>query len=184
VLGEGAGVLVIESLEHARARGARIYAELCAVGAAADAYHMTAPDPEGTGVRLAMQRALDESGLTRDDVDTINMHATSTPLGDQAESAAVRTLFGAHADSLVATSTKSMTGHLLGAAGAVEAIWSVLAIVDGVVPPTINVQHRDPRCDIALALGTAVRRPVRVALNNAFGFGGHDTCAAFRAIDP
>jgi len=143
---------------------------------------MTAPDPEGTGVRLAMQRALDESGLARDEVDTINMHATSTPLGDQAESAAVRTLFGAHADKLVATSTKSMTGHLLGAAGAVEAIWSVLAIVDGVVPPTINVQRRDPRCDIALALGTAVRRPVRVALNNAFGFGGHDTCAAFRAV--
>jgi len=183
VLGEGAGVLVIESLEHARARGARIYAELCAVGAAADAYHMTAPDPEGTGVRLAMQRALDESGLAREDVDTINMHATSTPLGDEAESAAVRTLFGAHADALVATSTKSMTGHLLGAAGAVEAIWSVLAIVDGVVPPTINVHQRDPKCDISLALGAAVRRPVRVALNNAFGFGGHDTCAAFRALD-
>ncbi|HEX5179417.1 MAG TPA: beta-ketoacyl-ACP synthase II [Gemmatimonadaceae bacterium] len=183
VLGEGAGVLVVESLEHARRRGARIYAELCAVGAAADAYHMTAPDPEGTGVRLAMRRALDESGIPAEAVDTINMHATSTPLGDEAESAAVRRLFGAHADALVATSTKSMTGHLLGAAGAVEAIWSVLAIVHGVVPPTINVEQRDPACDISLALGAAVRRPVRVALNNAFGFGGHDTCAVFRALD-
>ena len=183
VLGEGAGVLVIESLEHARDRGARIYAELCGVGAAADAYHMTAPDPEGTGVRLAMQRALDQSGIPIDAVDTINMHATSTALGDEAESAAVRTLFGAHADMMVATSTKSMTGHLLGAAGAVEAIWSVLAIVNGVVPPTINVTERDPACDLNFALGAPVHRPVRVALNNAFGFGGHDTCAAFRALD-
>jgi len=183
VLGEGAGVLVVESLDHARRRGARMYAELCAVGAAADAYHMTAPDPEGTGVRLAMRRALEESGLAPEQVDTINMHATSTPLGDEAESSAVRTLFGAHADRLVATSTKSMTGHLLGAAGAVEAIWSVLAIVHGVVPPTINVTDRDPKCDVAIALGAPVRRPIRVALNNAFGFGGHDTCAAFRALD-
>lgn len=180
VLGEGAGVLVIESLAHARQRGARIYAELCAVGAAADAYHMTAPDPAGTGVRLAMRRAVDEAGLALTDVDTINLHATSTPLGDEAEAVAVRTLFGAHTDRLVATSTKSMTGHLLGAAGAVEAIWSVLAIVHGVVPPTINVHERDPKCDLALALGAAVRRPIRVALSNAFGFGGHDTCAVFR----
>ena len=183
VLGEGAGVLVIESLDHAERRGARIYAELCAVGAAADAYHMTAPDPEGTGVRLAMQRALDESGIAAHEVDTINMHATSTALGDEAESAAVRTLFGAHANTMVATSTKSMTGHLLGAAGAVEAIWSVLAIVHGVVPPTINVTERDPKCDLTFALGAPVKRPIRVALNNAFGFGGHDTCAAFRAVD-
>ena len=183
VLGEGAGVLVIESLDHAERRGARIYAELCAVGAAADAYHMTAPDPEGTGVRLAMQRALDESGIAAHEVDTINMHATSTPLGDEAESAAVRTLFGAHANTMVATSTKSMTGHLLGAAGAVEAIWSVLAIVHGVVPPTINVTERDPKCDLTFALGAPVKRPIRVALNNAFGFGGHDTCAAFRAVN-
>jgi 3-oxoacyl-[acyl-carrier-protein] synthase II len=182
VLGEGAGVLVVESLEHAERRGARIYAELCGVGAAADAYHMTAPDPDGTGVRLAMQRALDESGIAPNQVDTINMHATSTALGDEAESAAVRTLFGAHADTMVATSTKSMTGHLLGAAGAVEAIWSVLAIVHGVVPPTINVTERDPKCNLNFALGAAVRRPIRVALNNAFGFGGHDTCAAFRAL--
>lgn len=182
VLGEGAGVLVIESLAGARRRGARIYAELCAVGAAADAYHMTAPDPAGTGIRLAMQRAINEAGLTFADVDTINLHATSTPLGDVAEAAAVRTLFGAHADRMIATSTKSMTGHLLGAAGAVEAIWSVLAIVHGIVPPTINVQTKDPQCDLPLALGAPVRRPVRVALSNAFGFGGHDTCAVFRAM--
>ena len=182
VLGEGAGVLVVESLDHARERGARVYAELCAVGAAADAYHMTAPDPSGTGVRLAMRRALEEGGLSVDEVDTINLHATSTPLGDEAEAAAVRTLFGRQADRMTSTSTKSMTGHLLGAAGAVEAIWSVLAIVHGVVPPTINVRDRDPKCDLALALDVPVRRTVRVALSNAFGFGGHDTCAAFRAM--
>ncbi|HEY7877460.1 MAG TPA: beta-ketoacyl-ACP synthase II [Gemmatimonadaceae bacterium] len=182
VLGEGAGVLVLESLAHARRRGARVYAELCAVGAAADAYHMTAPDPAGTGVRLAMRRAIDEAGLALEDVDTINLHATSTSLGDEAESVAVRTLFGAHADRMTSTSTKSMTGHLLGAAGAVEAIWSVLAIVHGLVPPTINVRELDSKCDLSLALGAPVRRQVRVALNNAFGFGGHDTCSVFRAM--
>jgi 3-oxoacyl-[acyl-carrier-protein] synthase II len=181
VLGEGAGVLVIESLEHARRRDARIYAELLSVGTSDDAYHMTAPHPEGLGAVLAMQRALEWAGVAPEEVDAVNMHATSTPLGDETESRAVRRLFGAHADRLTATSTKSMTGHLLGAAGAIEAILTVRSIVDGVVPPTINVETLDPACDLPYALGAPVSRPVRVAMSNAFGFGGHNTAAVFRA---
>jgi 3-oxoacyl-[acyl-carrier-protein] synthase II len=183
VIGEGAGALVLESLEHAQRRGARIHAEVLDVGVSADAYHMTAPHPEGIGARLAMERALAAAHIAPEDVDTINMHGTSTPLGDAAESAAIRTLFGEHADRLTATSTKSMTGHMLGAAGAAEAIASVLAIVHGVVPPTINFSQPDPQCDLNYALNTPVQREVRVALSNAFGFGGHNTCAVFRAYD-
>jgi 3-oxoacyl-[acyl-carrier-protein] synthase II len=179
VIGEGAGALVLESLDHARRRGVRIHAEVLGAGASADAHHMTAPHPEGTGARLAMTRALQSAGIDAADVDTINMHGTSTPLGDAAESAAIRTLFGAHADRLTATSTKSMTGHMLGAAGAAEAIASILSIVHDVVPPTINFETPDPACDLAYALNAPVRRPVRVALSNAFGFGGHNTCAVF-----
>jgi 3-oxoacyl-[acyl-carrier-protein] synthase II len=183
VLGEGAGALVVESLEHALERGARIYAEVLGVGASADGYHITAPHPEGLGARLAMERALNQSGLQPNEVDTINMHGTSTPLGDVAESGAVRAVFGAHADKLTATSTKSMTGHMLGAAGAVEAIASVLAITDGVVPPTINHSEADPDCDLHYAFNAPERRPIRVALSNAFGFGGHNTCAVFAAYE-
>jgi 3-oxoacyl-[acyl-carrier-protein] synthase II len=183
VIGEGAGALVLESLEHAEQRGARIYAEVLDVGVSADAYHMTAPHPEGIGARLAMERALAAAGIAPGDVDTINMHGTSTPLGDAAESAAIRTMFGEHADRLTATSTKSMTGHMLGAAGAIEAIASVLAIVHDVVPPTINFSEPDPQCDLPYAFNAPVHRPVRVALSNAFGFGGHNTCAVFRAYD-
>lgn len=179
VLGDGAGVLVLESAEHAERRGARVYAELRAVGVSTDAYHVSAPHPEGLGVRRAIEQALAASGVAPEEVDTINMHATSTPLGDEAECRAVRACFGDHADHLTATSTKSMTGHLLGAAGAIEAIAAVLSLVHGVVPPTINVEQLDPACDINLALGQPVRREVRVALNNAFGFGGHNTCAVF-----
>jgi 3-oxoacyl-[acyl-carrier-protein] synthase II len=179
VLGEGAGALVLEAAEHAERRGARIYAEVLAVGTSADAYHFAAPHPDGLGARLAMERTLSASGLAAGDVDTINMHATSTPLGDAAESRAVRQVFGAHADRMTATSTKSMTGHLLGAAGAIEAVLSVLSVVHDVVPPTINVAERDPACDVHIALGQPERRPVRVALSNVFGFGGHNTCAAF-----
>ncbi len=183
VMGEGAGALVVEALDHALARGALVYAEVLAVGASADAYHITAPHPEGLGARLAMERALAQAGLAPDEVDTINMHGTSTPLGDTAESRAIRAVFGAHADRLTATSTKSMTGHMLGAAGAIEAIASVLAITDGVVPPTINHVVADPECDLRYAFNTAERRRVRVALSNAFGFGGHNTCAIFAAFD-
>ncbi|MFI5310084.1 MAG: beta-ketoacyl-ACP synthase II [Gemmatimonadales bacterium] len=187
VLGEGAGAVIVEELGHAIARGATIYAELLGVGASADAYHITAPHPDGVGARLAMERALAEALVPRDHVDTINMHGTSTDLGDAAESSAVRAMFGPRADasdgSLTATSTKSMTGHMLGGAGAVEAIASVLALVDQVVPPTINHEHPDPACGLHYAFNVAERRsparPLRVALSNAFGFGGHNTCAVF-----
>jgi 3-oxoacyl-[acyl-carrier-protein] synthase II len=181
VMGEGAGALVLESLERALARGARIYAEVAGVGASADAHHMTAPHPEGLGARLAMERALSASGIAREEVDTINMHGTSTGLGDASESAAIRSVFGAHADRLTPTSTKSMTGHMLGAAGAAEAIASILAIRDAVVPPTINFSHSDPACDLPYAFNAPVERPVRVAMSNAFGFGGHNTSAIFAA---
>ncbi|HEV7784937.1 MAG TPA: beta-ketoacyl-ACP synthase II [Thermoanaerobaculia bacterium] len=181
VLGDGAGALVLEEAGRAVRRGARIYAELRAVGASADAYHMSAPHPEGRGIALALKRGLEEAGLTPETVDSINMHATSTPLGDESEARAVRSFFGAHADQLTATSTKSMTGHLLGAAGAIEAIATVLSMVHGVVPPTINLTHQDPACDVNIAANHAVHRTVKVALNNAFGFGGHNTCAVFSA---
>lgn len=183
VLGDGAGALVLESLPHAEARGARIWAELVAVGSSSDAYHITAPHPEGLGARLAMEAAFAQAGslagIEREDVDAINMHATSTPLGDESECRAVRAFFGDHADRLTVTSTKSMTGHLLGAAGAVEAIASILSIVHGVVPPTINLDHLDPQCALSIAANAPVHRPVRVAISNAFGFGGHNTCAIF-----
>ena len=183
VLGEGAGALVLESLPHAVARGARIHAEVLAVGTSADAHHMTAPHPEGMGARLAIERALAQAALRPGDIDAINMHGTSTPPGDLAESRAVRGTFGTHADALIATSTKSMTGHMLGAAGAVEAIATILTIEHGLVPPTINVEAPDPGCDLPFAFGVARRRSVRVALSNAFGFGGHNTSAVFAAYD-
>ncbi len=179
VLGDGAGALVVESAAHAARRGARVYAEVLAVGASADAHHITAPHPEGVGARLAMERALAAAALTPADVDAINMHATSTPLGDAAESSAVRRVLGDCAARATVTSTKSMTGHMLGAAGAVEGIASVLSIVHGVVPPTINQDDPDPAIGLAVARNAPVRRPVRVALSNAFGFGGHNTCAVF-----
>jgi 3-oxoacyl-[acyl-carrier-protein] synthase II len=181
VMGEGAAALVLEGLEHALARGARIYAEVLSVGSSADAYHMTAPHPDGLGARLAMAAAMRDGGIELDEVDTINMHATSTALGDAAESRAIRLLFDEHADGITVTSTKSMTGHMLGAAGAAEAILSILSIVHGVVPPTINVREPDPACDLSCAFNAPVERPVRTALSNAFGFGGHNTTAAFRA---
>jgi 3-oxoacyl-[acyl-carrier-protein] synthase II len=184
VLGDGAGALILEAEEHAAARGARIYAELLAVGASSDAYHVTAPHPEGLGARLAMAAALRQAGIAPEEVDAVNMHATSTTLGDESESRAVRSFFGTHADRLTATSTKSMTGHLLGAAGAIEAIASVLSIVHGIVPPTINLEDPDPECDLNIAVNAPVHRPVRVAISNAFGFGGHNTCAVFRAYSP
>jgi 3-oxoacyl-[acyl-carrier-protein] synthase II len=181
VLGDGAGALVLEEAGRAVRRGARIYAELRAVGASADAYHMSAPHPEGRGIALALKRGLETAGLSPETVDSINMHATSTPLGDESEARAVRSFFGDHADRLTATSTKSMTGHLLGAAGAIEAIATVLSMVHGVVPPTINLADQDPACKVNIAANQAVHRTVKVALNNAFGFGGHNTCAVFSA---
>jgi 3-oxoacyl-[acyl-carrier-protein] synthase II len=183
VMGEGAAMLVLESLAHARRRGARIYAEVLGTGASADAHHMTAPHPEGLGARLAMRRALHAAGVSPEEVDTINMHGTSTQLGDVAESRAIGDVFGEHACRLTATSTKSMTGHMLGAAGSAEAIASVLSIVHDIVPPTINHEHVDPACDLSYAFNAPVQREVRVAMSNAFGFGGHNSSAVFGAYE-
>ena len=179
VAGEGAATLVLESLESAEARGARIYAELLGVGAACDAYHMTAPSPDGIGARLAMAASLEEAGLTVNDIDSINMHATSTPIGDAAECLAVRAVFGEAANRIAITSTKSMTGHMLGAAGAAEAVLTVMSLVHGVVPPTINLESVDPDCALNVVANTALKRDINVALSNAFGFGGHNTAAIF-----
>jgi 3-oxoacyl-[acyl-carrier-protein] synthase II len=179
VAAEGAGALVLETLEHALDRGAPIYAEVSGVGKSNDAYHYAAPDPDGRGAVLAMRAALKDAGTEPEAVDHVNMHATSTPMGDTIESNAMKTVFGDHAYNLSLSATKSMTGHLLGAAGAVEAIASVLAIRNGIVPPTINTENLDEGCDLDYTLGEAKERPVRVALNNAFGFGGHNTTIAF-----
>jgi 3-oxoacyl-[acyl-carrier-protein] synthase II len=184
VLGEGAGALILEEYVHAKARGAKIYAELAGGGLSADAHHMTAPHPEGTGAKKVMINCLQDAGLKPEDVDAINMHGTSTPLGDVAETNAVKTVFGDHAYKLNINSTKSMTGHLLGAAGAVEAIASIMAIKNGVVPPTINHQTADDQLDpkINFTLGQAQKRTVDVALSNTFGFGGHNACVVFKKI--
>jgi len=172
VLGEGAGALVLEEYEHAKARGARIYCELVGYGVSSDAFHMTAPPEDGDGAFRCMRNALRDAGLNVDDVDYINAHGTSTPLGDIAETMAVKKLLGDRAKRVVVNSTKSMTGHLLGAAGGVEAVASVLAIRDQVSPPTINLDEPDPQCDLDYVPGTARRMSIRTALSNSFGFGG------------
>lgn len=179
VIGEGAGILVLERLEHAQARGARIYAEVAGYGASADAYHITAPLENGEGAALAMRRALADAGLSPRDVDYINAHGTSTPLNDKSETQAIKAVFGEAAYDVPISSTKSMIGHLLGAAGAVEAIVCVRAITDGIIPPTINYEHPDPDCDLDYVPNTARRKPVRVAMSNSFGFGGHNACVIF-----
>lgn len=180
VLGEGAGMLMLETLEHAQARGARIYCEIAGVGMSADAHHITASHPEGLGARLVMERALKDAGLQPEDIDYINVHGTSTPVGDISEAKAIKQVFGDHAYKLNISSTKSMTGHLLGAAGAVEAIACVKAVTDDLVPPTINhaEDDRDPEIDYNMnfTFNQAQKRTVRVALSNTFGFGGHNAC--------
>lgn len=182
VLGEGAGCLILEEYEHAKKRGATIYAELVGGGMSADAHHMTAPHPEGLGALNVMKSALEDANLSPDTVDYINVHGTSTPLGDIAETKAIKTVFGEHAYQLNISSTKSMTGHLLGAAGAIEAIACVLAVKHNVVPPTINHATEDPDIDNKLnfTLNKAQEREVNVALSNTFGFGGHNTSAIFK----
>ncbi len=183
VMGEGAGALVLEEYEHAVARGAKIYAEILGCGLTADAYHITAPHPEGLGARQAMKQAIDEAGLRMTDIDHINTHGTSTPLGDISEPKAIETLFGSHAKNISINSTKSMTGHLLGAAGAIEAIATVLAIQNNVVPPTINHFTDDPAIpSLDYTFGTAKKREVNYALSNTFGFGGHNVSIAFGKI--
>ena len=182
VLGEGSGMLFIEELRHAQARGARIYAEIIGIGMSADANHITAPHPEGHGAALAMRNLLKDARLKPQDVDYLNMHGTSTPLGDSAETRAVKHVFGEHAYAMNLSSTKSMTGHLLGAAGAVEAIATVRSIHDNHVPPTINFEHADPECDLNYTFNKSVQREINVAMSNAFGFGGHNTSLAFRKL--
>lgn len=184
VLGEGAGALILEEYEHAKARGAKIYAEVAGGGLSSDAYHMTAPHPDGIGVVHVMENCLKDAGVKPQDVDAINTHGTSTPLGDVAELKAISKVFGDHATDININSTKSMTGHLLGAAGAIEAIASILAMEHGVVPPTINHSVVDENIDprLNLTLNKAQKRDVRVAMSNTFGFGGHNACVLFKKI--
>ncbi|WP_019037481.1 beta-ketoacyl-ACP synthase II [Psychroflexus tropicus] len=185
VLGEGGGALILEEYEHAKARGAKIYAEVIGGGMSSDAYHMTAPHPEGKGVVAVMKNCLHNSGLNPEDVDTINTHGTSTPLGDVAELKAIKQVFGEHAKTININSTKSMTGHLLGAAGAVEAIASILAMQHSLVPPTINHETADENIDseLNLTLNKPQERKIKVAMSNTFGFGGHNACVAFKSLD-
>jgi 3-oxoacyl-[acyl-carrier-protein] synthase II len=182
VMGEGGGMLLLESLEHAQARGARIYCELAGYGASCDAFHITQPDPEGRGLMLAMRSALQRAGAAPEDIDYINAHGTSTPYNDKFETAAIRKVFGGHARRLKISSTKSMTGHLLGGAGAIEAIASIKAILTGTVPPTINLEDPDPDCDLDYVPNVAQQVPVRTVLSNNLGFGGQNAALVFRAL--
>ena len=183
-MGEGAACLILEELEHAKARGAKIYCEVAGVGMSADAHHITASHPEGLGARLVMQNALEDAGMAPEDIDYINVHGTSTPVGDISEEKAIKALFGEHAYKLNISSTKSMTGHLLGAAGAVEAMVCVLAVQNDIVPPTINHVEGDNDENIDYNLnftfGKAQKRTVRAALSNTFGFGGHNACCIMK----
>jgi len=183
VMGEGAGILLLETLEHAQARGARILCEVAGHAASCDAYHITSPDPDGRGLRLCINNALKDARVGPGDVQYINAHGTSTPYNDRTESAAIRQVFGAHADALKISSTKSMTGHLLGAAGGIEAIVCVKVINEGIIPPTINYENPDPDCDLDYTPNSAVRMPVKVALSNNLGFGGHNATIVFRAFE-
>jgi len=182
VLGEGAGILVLEEMEHAKRRGATIYAELAGFGMSADAYHMTAPCEDGEGAARCMTNALKIAGVPATEVDYINAHGTSTPLGDIAETVAVKRCFGEHAKKLVVNSTKSMTGHLLGAAGGVEAIFSALAVYHQISPPTINIFHQDPLCDLDYVANNARKMKIDVAMSNSFGFGGTNGTLVFRKV--
>ena len=185
VLGEGSGALILEELEHAKARGAKIYCEIVGSGLSADAHHMTAPHPEGLGAISVMKQAIEEAGIQTSDVDYINVHGTSTPLGDIAETKAIKEVFGEDAYNLNISSTKSMTGHLLGAAGAIEALACILALKEGIVPPTINHFNDDPEIDNKLnfTFNKAQKREVKYALSNTFGFGGHNTSVIFKSYN-
>jgi 3-oxoacyl-[acyl-carrier-protein] synthase II len=182
VLSDGAGVVVLEEYESARARGANIYAELVGVGMNSDAYHMTAPSPNGDGARDCMLLALRDGGLNIEQVDYINAHGTSTPAGDVAETKGVKGAFGDHAYKLAVSSTKSMTGHMLGAAGGAEAVFTVLAVHDQVAPPTINLENQDPECDLDYVPNTAREMKIDVAISNSFGFGGTNGTLALRRM--
>ncbi|MEJ9212764.1 beta-ketoacyl-ACP synthase II [Bacillus smithii] len=183
VIGEGAGIIVLEELEHALKRGARIYAEIVGYGMTGDAYHITAPAPGGEGGARAMKKALQDAGLKPEDIDYINAHGTSTPYNDKFETAAIKTVFGEHAYRLAVSSTKSMTGHLLGAAGGVEAIITVLSIKNDIMPPTINLETKDPDCDLDYVPHEARKQTVRAAISNSFGFGGHNATIVFQKYE-
>ena len=183
VIGEGSGIVILEELEHAKARGAKIYAEVIGYGATGDAHHITAPAPEGEGAARAMQMALDTAGVTPTKVDYINAHGTSTPYNDLFETQAVKTVFGEHAYKLAMSSTKSMTGHLLGAAGGVEAIFTVLALQEGILPPTINLHEPDPACDLDYVPNEARQANINYALSNSLGFGGHNASLLFKKYE-
>ncbi|MEO7083128.1 MAG: beta-ketoacyl-ACP synthase II [Gemmatimonadaceae bacterium] len=183
VMGEGGGIVILEALEHAQARGARIYAEIVGYGATGDAYHLTAPAPEGEGAQRAMRIAMKDAGMVPADIDYINAHGTSTPANDSNETKAIKAVFGGHAATVNVSSTKSMTGHMLGAAGAVEFIIGSLAVRDCIVPPTINYQTPDPELDLNYTPNTAVKRPVRTVLSNSFGFGGHNVTLAIKRFE-
>jgi 3-oxoacyl-[acyl-carrier-protein] synthase II len=185
VLGEGAGAIILEEYEHAKARGAKIYAEVLGGGLSSDAHHMTAPHPDGIGVIAVMKNCLENAGVKPEEVDHINTHGTSTPLGDVAELKAISEVFGEHAKQININSTKSMTGHLLGAAGAIESIASILAMEHSLVPPTINHKVVDENIDsnLNLTLNTAQKRDVKIAMSNTFGFGGHNACILFKKLD-
>lgn len=183
VLGEGAGVLVLEELEHAKARGARIYCELAGYGSSSDAHHITAPLEDGNGACRSMQLALKNAQMAPEEIDYINAHGTSTQLGDRAECNGVKLAFGAHAKKLAVSSTKSMTGHLLGAAGGIEAVFSVLALRDQIAPPTINLEHQDPACDLDFVPNVARKMPIHAVMSNSFGFGGTNATIIFKKLD-
>ncbi|MFF2763418.1 MULTISPECIES: beta-ketoacyl-ACP synthase II [Bacillus] len=183
VMGEGAGIVVLEELEHALKRGATIYAEIVGYGSTGDAYHITAPAPNGEGGVRAMKEAIRDAGLTVEEIDYINAHGTSTPYNDKFETMAIKEVFGEHANQLAISSTKSMTGHLLGAAGGVEAIFSVLAIKDSVIPPTINLETPDEECDLDYVANEARSKEVQVALSNSLGFGGHNATIIFKKYE-
>jgi len=180
VIAEGCGILVLEDLEHAQKRGAKIYAELIGYGLNADAYHMTAPTPDGEGAARCMELALKDAGITPEQVDYINAHGTSTPLNDVSETKAIKRVFKEHAYKLMVSSTKSMTGHLLGGAGGLEAVITVLSLYEGIVPPTINLENPDPECDLDYVPNQARKADIKIAISNAFGFGGTNACLVFK----
>jgi 3-oxoacyl-[acyl-carrier-protein] synthase II len=182
VLGEGSGIVILEELEHARKRGARIYGELVGYGATGDAYHLTGQPANHEGLQRSMRRALEDGGLKATEVQYVNAHGTSTPMTDPNVIRAIRAVFGAHAEALNVSSTKSSTGHMLGAAGAVEAIFSLLAIRDGIIPPTINLNTPDPECDLNCTPNTPVKRTVDAVVSNSSGFGGHNASLAVRRL--
>lgn len=182
VIGEGAGILILEEYEHAVARGAKIYAEIVGYGSTGDAHHITAPAPEGEGAARAMQQAIEDAGISPEQVDYINAHGTSTPYNDQFETLAVKTVFAEHAYNLAMSSTKSMTGHLLGAAGGIEAIFSVLALKEGILPPTINLENPDPICDLDYVPNIARKADIQYSMSNSLGFGGHNASILFKKI--